>query len=404
LLLKSVYIVNIGLFLFGMGWISWKQVNGSYQCQEIMVDFGDDVWEGALMRGASGELTERTLVFSTFNGVYVQHGTDRGRPVYKEMSKLDKTEPFAFFPSAEIRYDGEAWIFTHPDISKSENEQSPWLLRSEPTEEYDLLKVGRAWNIWRGVISNTQMTYSCLSCSSDTDCNLNGECIDGECHCSKNEETGMAKFLGPHCEVKLKEDCGLIVAETQNSRWTTVPMSSTELLQQYNRPIYSLADDPKELNITNDINWLVFTGRRWIYVGLDTVAMNMTFGDIVVAVVNYHAFWSEGFSLDSPTLIALSDPTTGDTPVGVDWYLIGERGTQFGPFGALYPMQKDGLEGRGLFGCNGTGIDLWGVLGDTAVAPSPDDTTVMSTLDGTTETTTPENTNATASLTNATAG
>ena len=44
--------------------------------------------------------------------------------------------------------------------------------------------------------------------------------------------------------------------------------------------------------------------------------------------------------------------TKSSTPVGVDFFWIGERGGQFGPFGALKPMQKDNQTGRGIFRCS----------------------------------------------------
>ena len=47
----------------------------------------------------------------------------------------------------------------------------------------------------------------------------------------------------------------------------------------------------------------------------------------------------------------VSDPTTNDTPVGVDFYWIGETGDQFGPYGALYPLQLHNQTGRGIFRC-----------------------------------------------------
>jgi len=39
--------------------------------------------------------------------------------------------------------------------------------------------------------------------------------------------------------------------------------------------------------------------------------------------------------------------------VGVDFYEIGERGNQFGPYGALYPLQLNNQTGRGVFRCTG---------------------------------------------------
>jgi hypothetical protein len=46
----------------------------------------------------------------------------------------------------------------------------------------------------------------------------------------------------------------------------------------------------------------------------------------------------------------VSDVTTGDTPVGVDFNWIGERGEQFGPFGVLYPFANQ--TGRGHYRCS----------------------------------------------------
>jgi hypothetical protein len=46
----------------------------------------------------------------------------------------------------------------------------------------------------------------------------------------------------------------------------------------------------------------------------------------------------------------VSDVTTGDTPVNVDFYEVGEKGEQFGPFGVLYPVANQ--TGRGYFRCS----------------------------------------------------
>mmetsp|Transcript_42542 Transcript_42542/g.77712 ORF Transcript_42542/g.77712 Transcript_42542/m.77712 type:complete len:98 (-) Transcript_42542:202-495(-) len=73
-----------------------------------------------------------------------------------------------------------------------------------------------------------------------------------------------------------------------------------------------------------------------------------------MGTVNYHAFWYRAFSNTTSSAINLiSDPTTGDNPVGVDWYKVTDHGDQFGPFGALSPLQKDRQVGRGIFRCAG---------------------------------------------------
>ncbi len=60
------------------------------------------------------------------------------------------------------------------------------------------------------------------------------------------------------------------------------------------------------------------------------------------------AFWDR--SLQQGTVV-VSDPTTNGIPVGVDFYFRGETGDQFGPFGALYPIQVHNQTGRGNFRC-----------------------------------------------------
>jgi len=70
----------------------------------------------------------------------------------------------------------------------------------------------------------------------------------------------------------------------------------------------------------------------------------------LVGIANYHAFWYKAYDT---TTIFVSDPTKESSPVGVDWYKIGERGDQFGPLGALTPIQRYNQTGRGVFRCAG---------------------------------------------------
>lgn len=101
----------------------------------------------------------------------------------------------------------------------------------------------------------------------------------------------------------------------------------------------------------------------------------MTLDDLLYAVVEFHgeltlcvifvlllglwlvsfpapqtAFWGEAYN---DVTFYVSDPTDGYTPVGVDWFNIMERGEQFGPFGALQPIQMYNQSGRGYFRCAG---------------------------------------------------
>jgi len=271
--LKTVYFVNIAIFLGLMIHISLNQRKGTYQCNRIKVDFGDAVWGDALVRSPEGGYNEVTLSFSTFNGVYEKVGRKHDRPVYQEMKKFDYRNKFDdLVIPAEIKYSDElhAWTFNHPDIVKktTQDESEPWLLRSPDTEEYDLLNVASEWNIWFGVIDTTHVTYSCTECNSNTDCNLNGNCVNGECEClveTVEEGGGGISYLGPHCEVKLKDKCGTIFDGSLNSTWSiiryTLPGGPENVLfEEYNRPVYGLVSgiETKE----DDIHWLVYVSPR----------------------------------------------------------------------------------------------------------------------------------------------
>jgi len=361
LFLKSVYFINLAAFISGMVFVSTRQTSGYFQCSEITADFGDGIWEDPLIVLQDGTVvTGFTLIFSYFNGVYVQDGTHQGRPVYKERRKFDSNpfddaSPMPIIP-AEIKYSKESggWVFTHPLIRKSldEDASEAWLLRSPETEEYDLLNVAGEWNIWVGRIDTTKVSFSCNACNDDVDCNLNGVCQeDGTCKC----KLGATSYLGTHCEIQLKESCGTIKSEDMDVTYSIQTYSKTgsgepdTLFQEYNRPVYTHIENFP--NATEDeLYWLVYTGRRWFGLVINIKLLNATEEDIVRGTENFHAFWSNAYA---ESTVYVSDSTTGDSPVGVDFYLIGERGDQFGPFGALDPLQKDGQVGRGIFRCTG---------------------------------------------------
>jgi len=131
-------------------------------------------------------------------------------------------------------------------------------------------------------------------------------------------------------------------------------------LKEYGRPVYALENaviedgsiitnlEDKQLPFdvfNNDKVALIYSGSRW----LGTVkpgAANLTTEEVRLLREDYHAFWNEAYKYDTVTI---SDPTMGSSPVGVDFYLIGERGPSYGPLGVLYPLQQP--PGKGLFRC-----------------------------------------------------
>eukprot|EP00580_Thalassiosira_gravida_P005882 CAMPEP_0201654886 /NCGR_PEP_ID=MMETSP0493-20130528/45732_1 /ASSEMBLY_ACC=CAM_ASM_000838 /TAXON_ID=420259 /ORGANISM="Thalassiosira gravida, Strain GMp14c1" /LENGTH=425 /DNA_ID=CAMNT_0048131459 /DNA_START=779 /DNA_END=2056 /DNA_ORIENTATION=- len=355
---KVVFGFNFLLFLGGMTSVSYLQEVGRFQCGDVTVTFGEDIWENAWVVGVDGELTNLVLVYSYFNGVYKQNGsTHDGRPVYQELRKNYGEGDFETKVPAKIMYCASegAWVFTHENIRKSNKavQESPchWLLRYPETEAYDLMDVSSGpWEIWLGVIKHGAiMDIKCNGCNDDTDCNLNGVCSeDWTCHCT------TADYYGTHCE--LERPCPRLIGETSNASWSFKYSRDCGYLLEYDRPLYTLRND-ETYTFTNDteeavlneedIVNLVFTGSRWFarrYIG----GKKLTPDQVEYRAIEYHAFWDNKYG--STENIAISEPTTRSYPVGVDFYRIGEVGEQYGPFGVLYPMQEP--PGRGALRCD----------------------------------------------------
>ena len=228
----AVYLFNLCLLLAGKIYVNVKQDNGYYQCKSITATFREDIWREAIVVSDQG-YEERVLVYSYFNGVYVQDGNiiHDWRPVYVERRKFDgaefdKTSPnpedpyFRMKIPAKIQYCNSirAWVFMHENIRKSRRDHSdcPWLLRSQETGVFDIEEVKGPWEVWQGVIETTDVRITCNECSDDEDCNLNGVCKkDGSCDCYEDVE-GLT-FLGPHCEVILNDNCRTIIGGKSRS-------------------------------------------------------------------------------------------------------------------------------------------------------------------------------------------
>lgn len=391
-LLKTLYFINLAVFITCMVVITGRQVSGYYQCKSITALWGNQIWPKAIVMWPQDslqyppELVERmVLAYDYFDGVYVKDGsrTMNGRPVYIEMKKSDRTpfdsvapkmnpyhvdgsQEYAIDPikPATIKYCEGRWILSHEYIMKStdethEGEDCDWLARSPETEGYDLLDVANSkWDVWTGKISQSDVNIQCNYCERESDCNLNGQCIQGKCVCDASKDT---VYLGTHCEIVLEENCRRIIGEVHNDIWEVeaVPFSDGvesawegEFLEEYSRPVYSYVSGlPTELEpYDKDGMSLLYSGSRYFLINLQGAKEESASEYWMWQTTNYHAFWSRAFSPGVTTLI--SDSTTNDNPVGVDFNLVGERGSQYGPYGLLSPAMVNNQTGRGLYRCD----------------------------------------------------
>jgi len=236
--------------------VTVTQKQGKYRCKSVTVAFGDDVWEAAYITGnpTSGDdvwedanvITgngpkKRLLIFSHFNGIYVENGTHNRRPKYTEQNKEDG-DPFLTTTGAEIVYceDIESWVFRHEHIRTSlsedlENDCS-WLLKSPETDSYDIIELAEEseWFVWKGLIeSEYRISIECNECDDHAGCNYSGKCVDEICDCDDEHFGILCQYERP---------CPVIRSEKDNT--TTLSLlgdaldDEVDFVEVYGRPVY----------------------------------------------------------------------------------------------------------------------------------------------------------------------
>eukprot|EP00984_Skeletonema_dohrnii_P035952 scaffold36362_cov155-Skeletonema_dohrnii-CCMP3373.AAC.6 len=392
---------------------------GAYGCRSLLVNLGDGLWENAwvqLDKQCSVDADcnnsnqrcyrekkeafcyeNRLLIYSHFNGYYNHKGMKGERPRYVEMNK-ESGDPFKTTVPAEIVYcrEIESWVFRHPKIRSSldigEEHECNWLLRSDETDDFDLVELSTTenWFLWKGEIKQDyKIKVRCAECANDSDCNYFGKCVtetnvDQKCECFPGR-------FGVFCENEMP--CEVIRSE--KDRNTTLKIvkdldkdsDNIDFVSVYGHPMYaarmkgkpysvmrdgypgesdqyfeveypvnaSMAvaphkhesldeyqdDDFFEINnkslafqklVTNYTFLLRYTGRRWYGQIVDPSLSGESFKE-----EEYHAFWQNSFSglgqEDNSTLI-ISEITSKVSPVEVDFFEMRRRNKVFE--GGLY--------------------------------------------------------------------
>ncbi|KAL7551942.1 hypothetical protein ACHAWF_015151 [Thalassiosira exigua] len=247
--IRSIYIFNIALGIGALVYFSEEQKAGAYRCNSVTVSFGDAIWEDAYVKNGD-KMEKRLLIFSHFNGIYVEEETDGDRPRYVERNKEDGDRFIKQIP-AEIMYcdEIESWVFNHPDIKTSNPKESSttendcsWLLRSPSTDSYDITELAEdeEWFVWTGLIeSDYRISIECNECTGNAGCNYNGECINSEsglktCDC-------FDEFFGSHCQ--FKQPCPVIRSEKDTAATLDLlgdpnDEEGEDFVEVYGRPMY----------------------------------------------------------------------------------------------------------------------------------------------------------------------
>jgi len=161
--------------------------------------------------------------------------------------------------------------------------------------------------------------------------------------------TKLGGYFGTHCEHK--RPCKRLKGGS-NSTFNLVEWDDEEFFRIYGRPVYryqtGFSDELlASQNVTEqeDAIFLLYTGNRWfgtVYKGV----RNNTREYWDAYTREFHSFWEDAYA---EVTRFVSDPTTGSSPIAVDFFLIGQRGEEFGPFGELFPLREP--EGSGNYKC-----------------------------------------------------
>ncbi|KAL7461130.1 hypothetical protein ACHAXS_001558, partial [Conticribra weissflogii] len=344
LFLKAMYLFNLFISLGGVLYVTILQRSGHFQCSKITVKFGDDVWEKAVVKQVDGSLKQMVLVYSFFNGVYVASSnlTSGGRPVYVE-------QRWCRLKSNTAKRSKHG--YSHTKISR--NRIHPMI--QAVLRGFNLLEVSGYWSVWKGVIEYSEFSAVCNECFDDTGmyfaghfaafgrfrakCNLNGACTNRKCICDPKSQ-----HIGTHCEHQLP--CRKLHGYN-NDTWSLYELEGNkgDFFSVHDRPVYIYSSGLGNLVDEADQVGLVYTGSRWfgaLYEGLKSVPLEFW----VEYSTDFHSFWDKIYDNNTVTL---SDPTTDLSPIGVDFYIIRNRGEQYGPYGLLEPLRLP--SGSGHFRC-----------------------------------------------------
>ncbi|EED89764.1 predicted protein [Thalassiosira pseudonana CCMP1335] len=167
-----------------------------------------------------------------------------------------------------------------------------------------------------------------------------------------NENKRIATFMGSALAgVAFVTKLGFILFSRENpptgsnSTFNLVEWDDEEFFRIYGRPVYryqtGFSDELlASQNVTEqeDAIFLLYTGNRWfgtVYKGV----RNNTREYWDAYTREFHSFWEDAYA---EVTRFVSDPTTGSSPIAVDFFLIGQRGEEFGPFGELFPLREPG--------------------------------------------------------------
>jgi EGF-like domain len=250
------------------------------------------------------------------------------RPIYVERDdsfcNLDEPTCGMFYYCEEL----ETWVFTIPALGSARKELDKcewgWLAQSEQTEAFGLEEVNDlTWKVYTGVMTQTSVFIKSDTCSLDSDCSLNGVCVDGLCECDDDWQGRYCHVRRPFCPALLFVNYGSSSREyefIEAFELATNPDGSA--ITVYQRPVYyrNYTVDTDRCSSSRQYELYMYAGRRWFltYWCFEDIQRFIVDGQVKMEE-NLHAFWDNILGLD---LKWFSEITTSFTGTGLTMYQI----------------------------------------------------------------------------------
>ena len=303
--------LSLALFvgsLVGLGIISSQQSSGFFLCENIKVQFDDEI--------------DNHLGF--MSGIYRQNPTKLNGKVSYEEKRSQGRGRFAYCDLES------AWTFSFDSIYGPD--PCNWVAKSPKTEKFDITEIPlsewKALNALNQPLPFVSFSILCIDCAkqpSQTVCSGQGACIDNICRCVPERFGISCEFSQPCSNVEIdvrQEPFFSYSSEYEILEKLESYEDSSEWLQLYEKPVYAY-----ETNGVCDI--LFFVGRRWVATKSTKLNdftyvqnKNATMKEQLVDYLNneFHGLFSNYIIdyISAPT--DANTPNDAATPVDLNWY------------------------------------------------------------------------------------
>lgn len=298
--------------LIGWGFIFYNQLGGKYLCQNIFVQFHDDI--APEMASFSGIYEFGCIEKSCSRAQYVEVGSGKNR----------NTARFGFCEEEN------AWVFTFGDQPTDVPPLCQWKAKSEgvdplSAEAYDLLTTAKQdWynlNERQVEVPMTDISMKCIDCNNNSFCGFHGTCESNRCVCDEGWQGIRCEFKAPcrslqvvDLSIPFYEDDTYAYGLNFETMKIDAERASDTWVEVYGRPIYYTREE-KPVVVT------IFNGRRWVMgrIGLFPGQVDEENND-TAPFENFHGYWSM-YTVDFVSeAVDVDTPWDSNDPASLNWF------------------------------------------------------------------------------------